>query len=144
MEIDLINELITYWRNNNISIKKKSMLEINEILRKRKLVLPNDFKLLYKYANGADKYDKEGFLFYSIEHIVSVSKKFSTDNKLNNVLLFADYLQQSWWYGLNIIDNNNYQIGIIPNNNYFKIITTSLSDFIKLYLQDSHLLYEYE
>jgi hypothetical protein len=146
MEIGEINKLIDYWKKNNLSISRIGIADLNNILNIKRFFLPNDFKELYVYANGIDDCDSEGFLFYKIEDLETMGEKFSLDkgSDLYNIVLFADYMQQSWWYGIKLIHNENYEIGIVATSLKFKKIANSLSDFITLYLEDSQILYEYD
>jgi hypothetical protein len=53
-------------------------------------------------------------------------------------------MHKSWWYAVKFSNGgDNYEIGIIPSIDKFKVITRSLSEFIRLYLSDSSALYEY-
>lgn len=119
-----------------------SKKEMKQILKS--IPLPIDFQQLYATANGMKDSDKEGFLLYPLEDIVSLETKFNISNSNSNIYVFADYLQSSWWYGFRVLENGTYEIGIIPYEDKFKPITNSLFDFIELYLEDSAPLYDCE
>jgi SMI1-KNR4 cell-wall len=146
----VINQLIDYWISKKIRISTKSKEEINKIDRERKLQLPNDFKEFYIRVNGMEdlypnEIDEEGFLFYPIEAIVSMSTEFKKFNffKTDKIFIFAEFMHKSWWYGFQLNEKNEYMIGIIPDSLSFKPITNSLTEFLELYLIDSPILYDY-
>lgn len=148
-----IEKLISYWKNQSITSEKLSPDKIEEFEKWRHIQLPQDFKEYYKRANGMKLYypndtDAEGFLFYSLENVISAEDEFEgkgDELSFNPIYIFAEYMHKSWWYGLKLNDmKDTYEIGIIPYVNRFKVITNSLSEFIDLYLQDSSMLYDYE
>jgi len=145
-----IIRLINHWRNQNIEISNKKLEEIKLIENARSLKLPSDFKELYSRVNGMvnlypNEMDEEGFLFYPVESILSLSKEFK-DSRLHNkdkIFIFAEYMHKSWWYGFELTEENEYIIGIIPYSSSFKPITNSLVDFLEMYMEDSPKLYDY-
>lgn len=148
-----IERLIVYWKDQEITTTKLSAFEIEAFEKWRHIRLPNDFKEYYQRANGMKSYypndtDTEGFLFYPLENLISFGDEFSakTENAgLSRTYIFAEYMHKSWWYGVKLDDmNETYEIGIIPDKERFKSITTSLTVFIDLYLQDAAALYQYE
>nr|WP_068893287.1 SMI1/KNR4 family protein [Pedobacter panaciterrae] len=144
MEVAVIKRLINHWGKNG----RKGILEesINEILNKRKIVLPKDFKVLYEHVDGTKDQDKEAFLFFKVEDLLTMKEKFGLEKNdlLAEIIIFADYMVDCWWYGIKVKDDNRYEIGIIPDPSRFVKITDSLSEFTELYLKDSPILYEYK
>lgn len=151
MEIEkAIDLLVEYWSGQDIAIISKPARYIESVQKAANLLLPSDFKTLYCHVNGMEalypnETDKEGFLFYPIEAIVSVDKEFEASGLANkeHIYVFADYMHKSWWYGVEINDNASYEIGIIPDKNTFTPVTNSLIEFIKLYIDDSSKLYDF-
>lgn len=146
----VLTRLIEFWQKQNITILAKTKQEINQIEKSNFLNLPNDFKEFYQKANGMvmlypNEFDEEGFLFYPIDVIQSVSNEFEHSGLVNRdrIFIFADYMHKSWWYGYELIDSVNYVIGIIPDKDTFKPITNSLEEFIELYIENSPRLYDY-
>ena len=146
----IINKLLDCWRSQKIKILSRSFQEIELVERELNLKLPNDFKVFYSMVNGMidlypNEFDEEGFLFYPIEAIVSVNKEFEDCNIINkdNIFIFADFMHESWWYGFELNERNEYLIGIIPHSSSFKPITNSLVEFIELYIENSPRLYDY-
>lgn len=146
----IISLVIDYWKENSIKIIPNSIDKIEFIQKDNNLQMPSDFKYFYSRINGMgelypNESDKEGFLFYPIEEIMSVEKYFAGSNLVSkqNVFIFSDYMQKSWWYGFEVMEDDSYRIGIIPNKDIFVPITNHLGDFLDLYLKDSSELYEY-
>ncbi|SHN37623.1 SMI1/KNR4 family protein [Mucilaginibacter sp. OK098] len=144
-KVELIRKLLNYWKRNNVSFEYVNPVEVNYMLNRTDITLPKDFQELYKNVNGTADCDHEGFLFYRQEDIITMGKKFSLDknDEFYNVAIFIDYMQGSWWYGVNI-EGNSYEIGIIPHKRRFKPIANSLETFIDLYIEDSEILYDYD
>lgn len=143
MEKVVIEELISYWGSNAQNPLKEK--DIDRLLSSKDIVLPEDFEVLYKYVNGIKEQDNEGFLFYKLEDLRTMGSKFNLEgnNSLKDIVLFGDYMLSSWWYGLKVNHDRSYEVGIVPTSMDFKMITCSLAKFIKLYMEDSPLLYEY-
>lgn len=144
-----INRLLEFWEKQNISTQPKTKQEIDDI-NNNFLNFPSDFIEFYSKTNGMEilypnEMDEEGFLFYPIEAVTPVIAEFDDSNLLNKeqILLFAEYMHKSWWYGIEMISGEQYVIGIISDKNSFKPITNSLAEFIELYLENSSKLYDY-
>lgn len=146
MEIEVINELISYWKASDVDFDINNQSESAELLGNGFVNLPVDFVLFYKYINGTNDYDKEEFIFYKVQNLISLGQKFDLEksNDLYDIVIFADYMHQSWWYGFRIINKYQYEIGIIPSSQKFKLITKSLTEFIEFYLKDSVMLYNFD
>lgn len=150
-EIDvIISRLINFWNRQNILVSAKDYKEIEKLEQRNKLTIPIDFKLFYSKVNGMKEYypnytDDEGFLIYPAEALILATEEFKESNmkNVNRVWIFANYMQRSWYYGVEIIDENNYMIGIIPEESVFKPITNSLGEFLELYMENSDRLYDY-
>ena len=145
-----INNLLEFWKKQDIDSPSSLLKEDNVDRDYRFLHLPDDFIQLYSRTNGmAELYpnemDDEGFLFYPVEAIVSADVEFENCNlnNKNDILIFAEYMHKSWWYGVKVNSSEDYTIGILPHENFFKPITNSLSEFIEMYLEDSFELYDY-
>ena len=146
MEIELINRLLDYWNKANVRSSELSINEKIHILIEKGISMPNDFKFFYLQLNGMEDEDEEGFRFYKIDEILTMGERFSLTpyNTLAKIIVFGDYLHSSWWYGFRILTGDRYEIGIIPFPQKFKVISTSLTEFLNLYLEDSPRLYDHE
>lgn len=145
MEIEILVALKKYWGKNGIvSVNTES--DISSVLAAKNLTLPHDFIFFFKHLNGMHDQDEEGFYFYKIEDLTDMRRKFdlSASAALSRIVIFADYMVESWWYGVRTGNNGQYEIGIISSSEDFKIICISFSEFIHLYLMDSPILYKYD
>lgn len=146
-----IDRLIYFWKSQDIAIVKGDtamVAAVEDVLRCR---FPADFRLYFSTVDGMKKKfpnetDNEGFLFYPIQEIRCVKEVFRnfTGENAPNIYIFADYLQQSWWYAFEILDSNTYSIGIMPYRDSYQQICSSLNEFIGLYITGSDRLYTYQ
>jgi hypothetical protein len=153
-----LDMLLQHWKGQNIITSGKSVECIEQIEKKNRIRLPQDFKHYYQRCNGMEALypnytDETGFLFYPLEQLVSYEIEFGVKTEFHKLMqnkqcvIFANYLQKSWWYGILTDLNGNaehYSIVIIPNQERYKIITNSFQEFVKLYLEDSPILYDHE
>lgn len=149
----ILIRLMSLWSEYGIDFGNGSSLNaIKEFERKKELVLPDQFVRYFLRIDGMkslypESFDKEGFLFYPLNAIVTFSEEFDTKERedLKKSFVFAEYMHKSWWYGVQIdCGKEMYKIGIIREIGHFKPITNSLADFILLYLCNDTLLYNYE
>ncbi|UIR56449.1 SMI1/KNR4 family protein [Sphingobacterium sp. SRCM116780] len=146
----VINQLVEFWKKQNIIIYTKTKQEIDNIEKNNSLILPNDFKEFYERVNGMQNFypneiDDEGFLFYPIEAIISAEKeseKCDIKDK-DKIFIFSEYMHKSWLYGFEVKEDGSYLIGIIPDDKTFKPIVKSLEEFLELYIENSSKLYDY-
>lgn len=145
-----VQTLIEFWEKQRLKIVPAKMDEIKAFQKRTGYELPSDFEEFYSQVNGMEGFypndiEENGFLFYPIEAVTPVIKEFKNSEMRNvsKVFIFCDYMHRSWWYGCEVIDSDNYIIGIIPDRNSFKPITHSLIEFIELYISDSSKLYDY-
>jgi hypothetical protein len=144
-----VQKLILYWKQQGIPTIPGDIKKVEDFEKLNGFALPPDFREFYALLNGMDRFypnktDKNGFLFYPIEAIVPAAAELANSKmeNISTVFLFCDYMQVSWWYGCDMIDNDNYNIGIIATDS-FKPISNSLTEFIELYISDSSILYGY-
>ena len=144
-KIELVSKLINHWKKSNLLCGSPLTSITSNESYQAYVTLPEDFKELYKNINGTADDDDEGFLFYRQQDLITMGKKFSLDeaDELYNVVIFIDYMQSSWWYGVRTT-GNGYEIGIIPHEKKFKPIAIALENFIDLYIADSERLYDYD
>jgi hypothetical protein len=154
---ETIDLLIQHWEKQSISISPNSRSEITEFETSKNIKLPEDFVEFYLRVNGMEfpvEKDEEGFCFFSVQQIKTIRERFNIKwyqkylagvGTKNKILIFVDYMDSSWWYGVEIDSTrNDYTIGIIPDKEKFKPITKSLAEFLRLYMDDSEILYDYE
>ena len=138
----LLNDLFEHWGSNGIHCNRKQK-DIQNILVCADIKIPKDFELFYKLTDGTLDQDSEGFQFYNIKDLIKIGKKFNSKNDLSDIILFADYMLESWWYGLKQKNEYEYEIGIVATKDTFTPIAKSLDDFITMYIQDADKLYQY-
>jgi hypothetical protein len=144
MELEVINKLLNHWKQCNVYVPSKDFFLLDYRLSLKGIVIPPDLKDLYQFANGTSNWDNIAFVFYGSEELITMGSKFSLDktDPLYDIVIFADYMDESWWYGI-FGDGNSYNIGIIPTAEKFKVIANSLTEFINLYLSESDKLSDY-
>ena len=148
---DSVQILSQYWKEQGIMKTVSDIKKIEDSEKLNGFTLPSDFKEFYSLINGMEglypnEIDKNGFLFYPIEAVVPVAVECpnSKMENINRIFLFSEYLQVSWWYGCDVIANDNYSIGIIADRDSFKPICNSLVRFLELYMSDDPILYNYK
>lgn len=145
-----VHKLKKFWESQKIDIVPGSKEKVEYFQSLKGYHLPSDFKEFYFHLNGMEKYypnnaDENGFLFYPIESVDTANILFKGTQMRNceRVFIFCDYMQRSWWYGCEVLNKDNYAIGIISEPNSFKSICHSFAEFIELYINDSPVLYDY-
>lgn len=149
---DAISQLKKFWRKQKIVFPPNSIEEILHIEFSKSIKLPNDFRQFYMMTNGMGNYypneiDNEGYLFYPLQKLTTLEEEFEMPrvSYVEYIVIFAEYMHKSWWYGARFSKyNDEYEIGIIPNEEKFKVITQSLGEFIHFYMNDASILYDYE
>jgi SMI1 / KNR4 family (SUKH-1) len=145
-----VQAIVLFWEKQKLKIAPGKLDKFEVFETRNGYKLPNDFREFYSKINGMEALypnytDDNGFLLYPIEAIIPANTEFKNSKMKNvdRVFIFCDYLQRSWQYGCEVIDINNYIIGIIPDINTFKPISSSLIEFLELYMSDSPKLYDY-
>ncbi|RZL08541.1 MAG: hypothetical protein EOO62_15110 [Hymenobacter sp.] len=150
-----VNALGQFWQSQSIPMCPQAVGDVVATAQHRGLVLPPDFIHFYSATNGLNSpsvlgTDSNGFLLLPLEELRTEQRKMlvvadgSAVEKTVSITIFADYLQASWWYGLIAeIGSVNYQIGIMPVESECKVFTTSLADFLRLYIADDEILYDW-
>lgn len=141
--IESVFNLKKHWGGNgNVSVNSEE--DIVKILSVNGIRLPHDFLFFFKHINGTSDQDQEGFCFYGVENLIDMRRRFNLNENdpLGHVVIFADYMTESWWYGIKMDVNGDYRIGIISTSTNFKSISNSFGEFAEMYLIDSHILYE--
>jgi hypothetical protein len=150
-----INDLVVYWNNQNIDSKRNVLNDIISTEKSLGVTLPPDIKQYFLNLNGMERFypnftDQAGFLFYPLEYLTTYEDEFNqTDSNTvfgqDRCVIFANFMQKSWWYGILIKKDNpsEYSIIIIPGDNLYKIVANSFAQFIEYYINDSPKLYDH-
>ncbi|WP_324679281.1 hypothetical protein [Hymenobacter sp. GOD-10R] len=150
----MLSALSAFWKQQAITCPPVELPYVQAIAEANKVILPPDFEQLYRTVNGTpDLYpnflDDRYCSFLPVEALRTEEKEVlviacnTATLKTERVTVFVDYMHRSWEYGFIVNDNENYQIGIIPTNDVFKVITTSLATFLEWYIADADVLYDY-
>lgn len=144
-------QLLEFWGKQKILSPPNTLDEILYFEFSRNMQLPEDFRRLFMITNGMvnlfpNYFDNEGFLFYPLQELTTLEDEFDINggSAVEHCVIFAEFMHKSWWYAVRfskILDN--YEVGIIPSVDKFKVITKNLGEFIHLYMNDSPVLYEY-
>jgi len=144
MELKSLTDLINHWKKCKVYLPPDELGLLDNRIQNENIMLPGDFKDLYSVSNGTSGWDDVSFTFYGVGELITMGSRFSLDDNhpLQNVVIFADYMHESWWYGVNLTQEG-YEIGIISSGDKFNSIANSLSEFIHLYLSESDKLSDY-
>ncbi len=141
--INTVHEVKTYWQSQGI---KHDHVNVNLSCVFKDIKKSKDFSCFFAEVNGMTNLypnysDKNGFLFYPCDRLIYAKNCISNCSKIvENYIIFADYMQMSWWYAVKF-DNNKYTIVIIENKEKFRFITDKLENFLSYYLLDSEEIY---
>lgn len=142
--LSVVESLVAYWKKQNIAVIQNSIQEIEHVEAEKTIRLPEDFKEFYLELNGMNKADSKGFLFYPLQKLNPVKRvaEITSLKKNAGILVFAEYKNKTWWYGIQLHDDGDYTIGLVSKKGNFKPITNFLAEFVDLYLEDSSRLYD--
>jgi len=148
----MVDKLISYWESQKIRLTVGVNKDtIKNFEQTKGINLPKEFFEYLQVVNGMELMypnytDTNGFLFYPLENLIFFEDEFCNfQDNLNpgllgkKCLIFANYLQRSWWYGITA-DNS---IVIIPNASEYKIVANSFFEFLELYINDLDTIYDY-
>lgn len=140
----MISNMIDFLTNQGINLLRGDLKEIEGRSDSLGFTLPQDFIDYFVAFNGMstlypNDYEREGFLLYPIEAL-SV-RKINWEEEQKNVLIFADYLLECWWYGVVVLDDGSYSIGLIQDNTSFQFVTNNLFEFFQMIIEDDKKLY---
>ena len=130
---DIFQETLQYW--DHTKIKYNSGLDVTRLSlhqQEKFYAFPEGLKSLLLVANGFEEnteYDAEGFRFYSLVEVYML--------RGSELTIFADYLHESWLYGIN--ETGVFWIGAGMENK--KLVSHSMEIFLELYIGDSNQLY---
>lgn len=133
--------VISYWKAQGLPpTGGASRRQFAEFEAKYGLWLPNDRRELWKRSNGTPNEDGdcEHHYFWPIESF----RPYETHPW---AIIFADYLQECWWYAVDLTDGGPqglgavYEVGCVGDE-VLPIASSSL-EFIEPYLRDDARLY---
>ncbi len=149
-----VDRLSRFWQGQSIFSPSLELPYVEKMALARGLALPPDFVYLYCSANGTPELypnhmDVNYCSFLPVEALcinhrkIRVTTEGRATSEQAGVIVFVDFMHRSWEYGfIPNADGVGYRIGIVVNPNEFKVITTSLAEFLSLYVADSDILYD--
>lgn len=145
----VVESLVAHWKEQNIPVIQSSIEDVVRMEEKKMISLPDDFKEFYSEVNGMAslypaKADNRGFLFYPLQGVTPAKKiaEITSSKRTGSILIFAEYMEKTWWYGVQRNEDGDYTIGLLTKKGVFKPITNFLAEFIDLYVEDSSRLYD--
>ena len=149
---NVLDRLIAQWQADGACIRRGVQEAcLSEFEERNGVVLPWDFKRYFLTADGLSNDDSDGFLFWPLASVKSVAAVYAEESesvplpmvdKQNQYFVFADYLQWSWAYAIDLADR------IVARNPVIlvgtpepTVVAQSFSDFVELYLNGSPDLY---
>lgn len=132
--VGVYRRLLTYWQNGNVGFNPGLVREPCQLsdIETDISTYPLYLLSLLSVANGMDdntEYDAEGFRFYSLKEVYRLSG--------SSLFVFADYLHESWLYGVN--DNGVFVIFNGIDN--AELVASSMEAFLEHYLVNSDDIY---
>lgn len=151
----IYQKLIDYWTIGGLKISAGcSQEEISGFESKNGVLFPEDFRNYLLHVDGmvpvaTDDCDENGFSFWTLARIKNVVKEFAQHSspipKVANAdqyFVFADYLQWSWAYAIQLTNHLSESNQIIHVGTLRpKVIARSFTEFVELYLRDAEDLY---
>lgn len=145
----VVESLVAYWKKQNIPVIQNSIEDIERTEAKKQISIPDDFKEFYSEVNGMGSFyplkaDSRGFLIYPLQALTPVKKiaEIAPSKRNGSILIFAEYMEKTWWYGVQLNEDGDYTIGLVTRKGNFQPITNFLAEFVDLYLEDSSRLYD--
>ena len=143
-------EIIEFWKLQKIVSSGNTIDKILHFESVKGVKLPDDFRRFFLLTNGMvdlfpNYFDEKCFLFYPLHALSTLDEEIGITRATSseNCLIFADYMNRSWSYGVKFSNfTEDYEIAIIASS--YKVITQSLAEFIRLYIEDASVLYDYE
>jgi hypothetical protein len=133
-----INQIITQIKAgpNDISIcPGVPESTLNWFERQVRIVMPEDFKVFYRFCNGFES-EEDAFRIITLDEIVD--EKFEKRRKGldNKRFYFAEYMQYSdmWSIEMGITKEDTYTIFCPTRNNEQFILTHSFTEFLECFL----------
>jgi len=147
--------LITHWRSQNLRIAPGNTEErVRDFESRNGVILPPDFRDYFLTVDGMAQIgghdcDPIGFAFWPLRRIRSVTEECTAqkieppaNSELEKYFVFADYLQWSWAYAIDLGTpaagtNRVIHVGTLRPN----FVADSFTHFVTLYLHDAPELY---
>ena len=140
----VVEDVIEHWRAQNVSfLPGVNEADIAAFERERSVTVPDDLRAFYRRTNGTRAFgcDRDGYDFWAVADIVPYK-----DHAW--ALVFADYLMESWSYGIDLTGTGGFGIGAVyvlgtVGGRAF-IVARTFGEFLRRYLNnDERLIPDY-
>jgi hypothetical protein len=143
--MDPIKRLADYWSSHALVPNRRATIEKLRIFEStNRVIFPDDFKEYLLQLDGLDYQgvDHNGFSFMSLAQLREVKpSEYPPGFSGKGFYVFADYLHWSWGYAVQLADEHTLGHVIHVGTLEPKLVATSFSAFIDLYIVDSPELY---
>lgn len=93
-----------HWLSQGLRVSFVDPNELVALKRSRSEGIPEEYEAFLRIAGLPDDEDRVGFRFWSPKEVCATSEVLRQTGYLHvateSSLVIADYLQESWWYGL--------------------------------------------
>jgi SMI1 / KNR4 family (SUKH-1) len=115
--------------------------DISDFEQRNNVKLPADFREYLLRLSGIEE-DPDLFCFWPLSRLAPPDSPAFISVELDRFFVFADYLIESQYYAIYLGDDPLLQNRVVsPDVSNKRVIATSFSEFIQLYLIDSPRLY---
>jgi len=144
----LAKEVRQHWLSQGLRVSSVKPEELAELTRSRLAGIPEEYEAFLRVAGLPDDEDGAGFRFWlprevrATSHVLGESG-YGSEGAEPSVII-ADYLQESWWYGLWLAGPFAGQVSLVLGNEAGKDPQPPLGtfvDFLLAYLNDDVRLY---
>ncbi len=146
--VELASRVRNYWLAQGLEV---AVVRYQDVLAAEKALgypLPPDYRDFLSVAGLPYRDDKEGFLFWPLMDLAPAYDVLlnagSGEIEDKTAIVFADYLQECWWYQIWISGPLTGKVSLVlgtDDNSDPQAPIGTFSEFLEAYLVDSELLY---
>lgn len=147
--------LISYWKSQSLIIAPASSeTGTQDFEFQNAVMLPSDVREYFLSVNGMAQIgghdcDRNGFAFWPLARVKNVVNECAEHSMVvpevtnpDKYFVFADYFQWSWAYAIYLGERSSEQNPVIHvGTRRHKVVASSFSEFVDLYLLDAKELY---
>jgi hypothetical protein len=141
-----IERLADHWSLQGLTANGGATAETVQTFEStHRVTFPDDFREYLLRLNGLPEFtgaEQNGFGFLTLRQLRPVAEaKYPPDFGRRGYFIFADYLDWSWGYALQLVDDQTRGEVIHVGTLKAKVVAPNFGAFIDLYLVDSAELY---